>query len=417
MTTISDLRSLTKVQRNTFLAGFLGWTFDAFDFFVLVFVLRPLAEEFGASVKELTLAIVLTLAARPVGALIFGRLADRYGRRPVLMINILCYSAIELASAFAPSLTAMLVLRTLYGVAMGGMWGVAASLTFEVVPLRTRGVVSGILQQGYAFGYLLAAAAFALLFPSIGWRGMFVIGTVPILLVPFIWFCVPESPVWRETAQQKQDLVGAIANNWRTVIFMIVLMTAFNFLSHGTQDLYPTFLEIQHQLSTESVGTIAIIYNIGAIIGGTTFGALSQRLGRRRTIVLAALLVLPIIPLWAFADSVLWLTLGAFLLQIMVQGAWGVVPIYLNELSPEGVRGTLPGLVYQTGNLLASVNATLQAGVAANHGGNYAIGLSIVAAAAAVVIAGVAWTGREVKDVRFGAVGTASNDGRLPQLT
>ncbi len=198
---------------------------------------------------------------------------------------------------------------------------------------------------------------------------------------------------------------------------MIVLMTAFNFLSHGTQDLYPTFLEIQHQLSTASVGTIAIIYNIGAIIGGTTFGALSQRLGRRRTIVLAALLVLPIIPLWAFANSVLWLTLGAFLLQIMVQGAWGVVPIYLNELSPEGVRGTLPGLVYQTGNLLASVNATLQAGIAANHGGNYAIGLAIVAAASAVVIAVVAWTGREVKDVRFGAVGTASNDSRLPQLT
>jgi MFS transporter, SHS family, lactate transporter len=417
MTTISDLRSLTKVQRNTFLAGFLGWTFDAFDFFVLVFVLRPLAEEFGTSVKELTLAIVLTLAARPVGALIFGRLADRYGRRPVLMINILCYSAIELASAFAPSLTIMLVLRTLYGVAMGGMWGVAASLTFEVVPVRTRGVVSGVLQQGYAFGYLIAAAAFALLFPSIGWRGMFVIGTIPVFLVPFIWLYVPESPVWRETAQQKHDLFGAIASNWRTVIFMIVLMTAFNFLSHGTQDLYPTFLEIQHQLSTESVGTIAIIYNIGAIIGGTTFGALSQRLGRRRTIVLAALLVLPIIPLWAFANSVLWLTLGAFLLQIMVQGAWGVVPIYLNELSPEGVRGTLPGLVYQTGNLLASVNATLQAGIAASHGGNYAIGLSIVAAAAAVVIAGVAWTGREVKDVRFGAVGTPSNDGRLPQLT
>jgi MFS transporter, SHS family, lactate transporter len=417
MTAISDLRSLTKAQRNTFIAGFLGWTFDAFDFFVLVFILRPLAEEFGTSVKEITLAIVLTLAARPVGALIFGRLADRYGRRPVLMINILCYSVIELASAFAPSLTIMLVLRALYGVAMGGMWGVAASLTFEVVPIRTRGIVSGILQQGYAFGYLVAALAFALLFPSIGWRGMFVIGTLLVLLVPFIWFCVPESPVWQETAHQKQDLLGAIAGNWQTVIFMIVLMTAFNFLSHGTQDLYPTFLEIQHRLSTETVGTIAIIYNIGAIIGGMTFGALSQQLGRRRAIMLAALLVLPIIPLWAFANSVLWLTLGAFLLQIMVQGAWGVVPVYLNELSPEGVRGTLPGLVYQTGNLLASVNATLQAGVAASHGGNYAIGLAIVAAVAAVVIAGVAWSGREVKGVKFGAVGaSASPDGRLPHL-
>jgi SHS family lactate transporter-like MFS transporter len=407
MTMIGGLRSLTTAQRNTFLASFLGWTFDAFDFFVLVFILRPLAEEFATSVKELTFAIVLTLAARPVGALIFGRLADHYGRKPVLMINILCYSAIELASAFAPSLTVMLVLRTLYGVAMGGMWGVAASLTFEVVPLKTRGLVSGILQQGYAVGYLMAAAVFALLFPSIGWRGMFVVGTVPVLLVPYLWFCVPESPVWRETAQHKQDLFGAIAGNWRTVIFMIVLMTAFNFLSHGTQDLYPTFLEVQHHLSTGTVGTIAIIYNIGAIIGGTTFGALSQRIGRGRTIVLAALLVLPIIPLWAFSHGVLWLTLGAFLLQIMVQGAWGVVPVHLNELSPEGVRGTLPGFVYQLGNLFAAANATLQASIAESFGGDYAVGLALVAGVAAVVIAVLAATGKEAKDVRFGALGAA----------
>ena len=382
MTIINDWRSLTTVQRNTFLAGLLGWTCDAFDFFVLVFILRPLAEEFGASIKDLTLAIVLTLAARPIGALIFGRLADRYGRRPVLMLNILCYSAIELASAFAPSLTVMLVLRTLYGVAMGGMWGVAFSLVFAVIPVNTRGLASGILQQGYAVGYLMAAAVFALLFPSIGWRGMFVIGALPVLLVPFIYFYVPESLVWREAAQQKQhtqDLFGAIAGHWRTVIAMIVMMTAFNFLSHGTQDLYPTFLEVQHHLPTATVGLIAIIYNIGAIIGGTTFGALSQRIGRRRSIVLAALLVLPIIPLWAFSSGVLGLTLGAFLIQIMVQGAWGVVPVHLNELSPEGVRGTLPGFVYQLGNLFAAANATLQATIAESYGGDYAIALAVVA--------------------------------------
>ena len=403
MTTVMDtLRGLTTAQRNTFVASFLAWTFDAFDFFVLVFILRPLAQDFGSSVKDLTFAIVLTLAARPVGALIFGRLADRYGRRPVLMINILCYSVIELASAFAPSLPVMLALRTLYGVAMGGMWGVAASLTFEVIPLQARGLVSGILQQGYAVGYLIAAAVFALLFPSIGWRGMFVVGTIPVLLIPFIWLCVPESPIWRETAKQKHDLLGAITANWRTVIFMIVLMTAFNFLSHGTQDLYPTFLEAQRHLPTETVGVIAIIYNIGAIIGGTTFGALSQRIGRRRTIVLAALLVLPIIPIWAFSSSVLWLTVGAFLLQIMVQGAWGVVPVHLNELSPEGVRGTLPGFVYQLGNLFAAVNATLQATIAESHGGDYAIGLALVAGVTAVVVAVVAGSGKEAKDVRFG---------------
>jgi SHS family lactate transporter-like MFS transporter len=408
MTMISDLRDMTAAQRSTFLASFLSWTFDAFDFFVLIFVLRPLAEEFGASVKQLTVAIVLTLAARPVGALIFGRLADRYGRRPVLMINIMCYSAIELVSAFAPSLSVMLVLRTFYGVAMGGMWGVAASFTLEVVPLRTRGLVSGILQQGYAVGYLIAAAVYALLFPSIGWRGMFLIGTIPVLLVPFIWFYVPESPVWNVTARQKHDLFGAIASNWRTVIFMIVLMTAFNFLSHGTQDLYPTFLAAQHHLPTETVGIIAIIYNIGAIIGGTTFGALSQRFGRRRTIVLAALLVLPIIPLWAFSSGVLWLTTGAFLLQIMVQGAWGVVPVHLNELSPEGVRGTLPGFVYQLGNLFAAVNATVQATIADHYDGDYAIGLALVAGVSATAIAMVAGAGKEAKDVRFGAAAAVS---------
>ena len=300
----------------------------------------------------------------------------------------------------------MLVLRTLYGVAMGGMWGVAASLVFEVVPSRARGIVSGILQEGYAAGYLVAAAAFALLFPAIGWRGMFVLGTIPILLVPYIWFFVPESPVWLRAAHRTQGepgLLSAIAGNWQIVIFMILLMTAFNFLSHGTQDIYPTFLEIQHKLSTETVGTIAIIYNIGAIVGGMTFGALSQRFGRRRTIMLAALLVLPIIPLWAFSNTVLWLTAGAFLLQIMVQGAWGVVPVYLNELSPDGVRGTLPGFVYQLGNLFASVNATLQAGIAVSHGGDYAMGLALVAAVAAIVIAVLAGIGREAKDVKFGA--------------
>jgi SHS family lactate transporter-like MFS transporter len=402
MTVASDLRGLSNVERHTFTASFLGWTFDGFDFFVLVFVLRPLAETFGTSVKDVTFAIVLTLAARPVGALIFGRLADRFGRRPILMLNILCYSAIELASAFAPSLPVMLLLRALYGVAMGGMWGVATSLTFEVIPLRMRGLVSGVLQQGYAVGYLVAAAIFALLFPSIGWRGMFMVGTLPILLVPYIWFCVPESPVWRETARQQHDLLGAVRQHWRTVIFMIVLMTAFNFLSHGTQDLYPTFLEVQHHLSTETVGLIAIIYNIGAIIGGTAFGALSQRFGRRRMIVLAALLVLPIVPLWAFSSGVLWLTLGAFLLQIMVQGAWGVVPVHLNELSPEGVRGTLPGFVYQLGNLFAAANATIQASIADHFGGDYAMGLVLVAGIAALVIALVAGTGKEAKDVAFG---------------
>ena len=399
---IGDLRALGAPQKHTVLASLLAWTFDAFDFFVLVFILRPLAVSFGVSIKEVAIAITLTLMARPFGALFFGRLADRYGRRPILMINILCYSLIELASAFAPSLPVMLALRTLYGVAMGGMWGVAASLTFEAIPVSTRGFISGVLQQGYALGYLIAATVFALLYEKIGWRGMFMFGTLPVLLIPYIWFCVPESTVWGVVGRKQSNLLLALRGHWPLVLFMVVMMTAFNFLSHGTQDLYPTFLEVQHHFTPGTVGSIAIVYNLGAILGGITFGALSQRIGRGRTIMIAALLVLPMIPVWAFSSSPFLLAAGAFMMQVMVQGAWGVVPVHLNELSPEGVRGTLPGLVYQVGNMIAAVNATLQANIAVLPGSDYAIALAVVAGSAAVVLAIVAGTGAEAKDVRFG---------------
>ncbi len=402
MSIIVDLRALTAAQKHTVTASLLAWTFDAFDFFVLVFILKPLATSFNVSVKNVAIAITLTLIARPFGALLFGRLADHFGRRPILMINILCYSLFELASAFAPSLAVMLILRTLYGVAMGGMWGVATSLTFEAIPIRLRGFVSGLLQQGYALGYLIAAAIFALLFRHIGWRGMFLFGTLPILLIPYIWFCVPESSVWGVPHRKPSNLRATLRGHWRVVVFMVLLMTGFNFLSHGTQDLYPTFLSVQRHFSPGMVGSIAIIYNIGAILGGLTFGTLSQHWGRGRTIAIAALLVLPIIPLWAFSSTPALLALGAFLMQVMVQGAWGVVPVHLNELSPEGVRGTLPGLVYQLGNMLAAINATLQAGIAEHHHGNYAIGLAVVAGVAALVVASVAGLGKEAKDVRFG---------------
>jgi SHS family lactate transporter-like MFS transporter len=402
MTVIADLRALTGIQKHTVVASLLAWTFDAFDFFVLVFILRPLSQAFGVSVKEVAFAITLTLLARPFGALLFGRLADRYGRRPVLMINILCYSLIELASAFAPSLTVMLILRTLYGVAMGGMWGVAASLTFEAIPTRLRGFISGILQEGYALGYLIAAVIFGLLYPVIGWRGMFMFGTLPVLLIPYIWYCVPESHVWGTVERKSANLLVVLRDHWKLALFMILMMTAFNFLSHGTQDLYPTFLEVQHHFSTRTVGSIAVIYNLGAILGGVTFGSLSQRFGRGRMIAVAALLVLPLIPLWAFSSTPVMLALGAFLIQVMVQGAWGVVPVHLNELSPEGVRGTLPGLVYQTGNMIAAMNATLQAGFAQHHGGNYGLSLALVAGAAAITLAIVAGTGWEAKDKQFG---------------
>lgn len=404
MSIVSQLRSLDHQQRSAVLASFLGWTLDAFDFFLLVFVIKDIATEFSSSVTDVTLAILLTLALRPVGAFIFGLIADRYGRRPTLMINIVLYSVLEFASAFSPTLTVLIVLRALYGVAMGGEWGVGASLALETIPAETRGLVSGILQEGYAVGYLLAALVYYFLFPLIGWRGMFMVGVVPALLVLYIRMHVQESPAFelQRQAPQRTSALAAIRGRWGLLIYVVVLMTAFNFFSHGTQDLYPTFLQVQHGLSVHAVGIIAVIYNVGALLGGIAFGAWSERIGRRNAIIAAALLSLPIIPLWAFSHSPWQLAAGALLMQFMVQGAWGVVPVHLNELSPEGARGTFPGFTYQLGNLLASANATIQAGIAQSHGNNYGIALAAVAACVAVALVVLTWFGTERKGIAFG---------------
>ena len=396
--------SLDRRQRNAFVASFLGWMLDAFDFFLMVFVLRAIAAEFGSDVKSVALGITLTLAMRPLGALVFGLLADRYGRRPVLMVDILFFSALELASAFAPTLVVLLVLRAAFGFAMGGEWGIGAALTMETIPAKARGTASGILQQGYAFGYLAAAIAYGLLFDRIGWRGMFMVGVLPALLVVFIRRNVEESPAWERMRERpRRPLFAVLRTRVPLFVYVVVLMTAFNFFSHGTQDLYPTFLQAQRHLSTQQVSWIAIIANVGAILGGTFFGAWSQRIGRRRAIITATLLALPLIPLWAFSVDIVWLTVGAFLMQISVQGAWGVVPVHLNELSPEEVRGAFPGFTYQVGNLLASVNATWQAAFAQSRGGDYALALAFVAGASALTIVIMAALGPESHGAEFAA--------------
>jgi MFS transporter, SHS family, lactate transporter len=397
------LRVLTPKQRGTVLASYLGWTLDAFDFFILVFVMEDIAKEFGTDIKDVTFAIFLTLAARPLGALIFGLAADRFGRRPVLMINILAYSLLEFASGFAPSLAALLVLRALFGVAMGGEWGVGASLTMESIPPRTRGAVSGLLQTGYPSGYLIASIVYFALYGLIGWRGMFMVGALPALVVVYIRAKVEESPAFlaRTYERQKPGLISMLRDYGGRFVYVVLLMTAFNFFSHGTQDLYPTFLRLQHHFDPHTIGLIAIVYNIGAILGGITFGTLSERIGRRRGIVIAALGALLVIPLWAYGTSPVTLAIGAFFMQFAVQGAWGIVPVHLNELSPHDLRGTFPGLAYQTGNLLASVNATLQASLAHANGGNYAFALALVAAIVAVVLAALTALGIEARSVKF----------------
>lgn len=399
---LDDVRALTSQQRKTVIASFLGWMLDAFDFFILVFILKSIAEEFKTDVSAVSIALFLTLAMRPIGALIFGFAADRYGRRVTLMANVLMYSFFELLSGFSTSLTMLIAFRILYGIAMGGEWGVGASLVMESVPEKSRGIVSGMLQAGYPCGYLLASLAFFFLFPVIGWRGMFMIGVLPALLVLYIRRHVEESPAFlRNRNTARRPFMTVLKENIPLFIWSVVLMTAFNFLSHGTQDLYPTFLETQRAYDNHTVGAIAIVYNIGAILGGLTFGALSQRIGRRKAIVLAALLAVPVAPLWAYGHTPVLLAVGAFLMQFFVQGAWGVVPAHLNELSPDEVRGTFPGFAYQLGNLLASGNATLQAGLAEHWQGNYAYALLLVAVIVAAAVALLAGFGFEKKDTRF----------------
>ena len=400
---LSTLGSLAPAQRNVVLASYLGWSLDAFDFFVLIFVLPDIAKDFSADVTSVTVAITLTLAARPLGALGFGLAADRFGRKPVLMLNILCFSAFGAASAFAPGLGALFVIRTLFGVAMGGEWGIGASLAMESIPPTARGAVSGILQTGYPSGYFLASLAYFLFYPWIGWRGMFLLGAMPALLVLFIRAKISESPSFTVPISQSDTghLLQILRENFGRFTYAVMLMTGFNFLSHGTQDLYPAFLQLQHHLSSQAVAATAIIYNLGAIIGGLSFGGISERIGRRNAIMAASMSALLLVPVWAFATSPFVLTASAFLMQVAVGGAWGVVPAHLNELSPAKVRGTFPGFAYQTGNLLASANATIQAYVARANSDNYALGLALVTSITAAALIGLAWLGSEAKGVKF----------------
>lgn len=414
MQALDSLRSLTPQQRNTVVAAYLGWTLDAFDFFILVFVLKHIAEEFHTDVPTISVAIFLTLAMRALGALLFGLAADRFGRRVTLMVNVLLYSVFEFLTGFSTGLTMFLILRALYGIAMGGEWGVGASLTMETVPEESRGVVSGILQAGYPSGYLIASIVFFLLFPIIGWRGMFFVGALPALLVLYIRSNVQESPAFiKRQSQPQRPFIAVLRENIPLFLWAVLLMTAFNFFSHGTQDIYPTFLESQRQYDSYTVGAIAIVYNIGAMIGGLFFGALSQHIGRRRAIVIASVLAIPVAPLWVYGHGPVLLAIGAFLMQFFVQGAWGIVPVHLNELSPDEVRGTFPGFAYQLGNLLASGNATMQAGLAAHWNGDYALALLIVVIIVAVVVALFSGFGFEKKDIRFGGKGAEEPRGAM----
>ncbi|PYL27653.1 MAG: MFS transporter [Verrucomicrobia bacterium] len=400
---------LNRDQRNTFIACFLGWALDALDFFLVTFVLIPIGHDFGQTIPRVAFAITLTLMMRPVGAFIFGLLGDKFGRRIPLMADIIFYSVMELLTAFAPNFTIFLILRALFGIGMGGEWGLGASLAMESLPTQTRGLFSGILQQGYAVGYLLAALVYWIVFPHFGWRGLFIAGALPAFLVIYIRAHVPESPVWqRQRSQQKPKLRMSIFLKQHGVLFIYaaLLMTAFNYMSHGTQDLYPTYLEKQRGFGVSAKSMISIVYATGAICGGAVMGFLSQQWGRRRIIILSATCGMLLIPLWIFAPSTTLLIMGGFLIQFMVQGAWGVVPVHLNELSPPEFRGTFPGLAYQLGNFAAAYAAQQQAWLAerfrlSNGQPNYAITMALVEAVVFLVIIFLAAIGREERGKEF----------------
>jgi MFS transporter, SHS family, lactate transporter len=393
---IHYFRMLTRPQLHAYFAALGGWSLDALDFFIFVFSLSAISTDFHTTPHAVSEGIFLTLAFRPLGALVFGWLAEKFGRRPVLMINVVSYSAVQLATAFAPDLSTLLVLRAVFGFAMGGEWGVGAALALETLPARGRGFFSGLLQEGYVIGYLLASVVFALLFVHIGWRGMFIASSASALLVVYIRLGVHESPAWVAGKAPHRasgaEIWGAVTHYFPTLCYLVVLMACFNAFSHGSQDLYPTFLQKQHGFPPSLTGTIATIMNVGALVGGICFGALSERIGRKRAIMLAAALSLPMIPLWAYSHTAVTLAVGGFLMQFMVQGAWGIVPAHLNELSPPSVRAILPGFAYQLGNLAASRMGPFQTGFAEAHGNDYAYILSltmVVVAVALIVVTGL----------------------------
>ncbi len=398
---------LTPEARRAVLAAFLGWTMDAFDYFVVVLVYADVGTDFGVSLTRMAFLTTVTLLMRPIGAAVFGAWADRVGRKKVLIVDVAFYSLVGFLCAFAPNFTTLLVLRLLYGLGMGGEWGLGASLAMEKVPPSRRGLVSGILQQGYAVGYMLAAVVYLAIdnWTSWGWRGLFAFSILPALLSLFLRSRVEESETWEQTrantVKSKTTLREIMARPkvLRRFIYLILLMTAFNWMSHGTQDIYPTFMKDGLGFSPNTALYIAIVYNVGAILGGTIMGALSERIGRRAVVIICAVLGLPILPLFAASHTIGLVCLGSFLMQFVVQGAWGVIPAHLTEQSPAEIRGFYPGVTYQLGNCLAAFNLPIQERLADSHSYTFALGSTLVVVFIAVAV--------------LAAIGTESRGQRL----
>jgi MFS transporter, SHS family, lactate transporter len=392
----------TTSHRAPVIAGFTGWLLDAFDFFLVTFCLTAMAKEFHKTDAQIALVITMTLLFRPVGGFVFGLMADRFGRRLPLMINIGFFAFAEILTGLAPSYTVLLIVRALFGVVMGGNWGVGTALAMEGAPVDKRGVLSGLLQEGYAAGNVLAAVSYFFLYGRIGWRPLFFLGSLPaILLVIFIRFRVQESKVWHEARTGSwSDQRREILSHWKLFLYLVAFMTMMLFASHGTQDMYPTFLQREWHFTPTHRAVVTGISGVGAILGGIIFGHFSDRLGRRRTIIIAFILGALTVPLWAYAPNHALLIIGAFLIQFMVQGAWGVIPAHLAELSPDSVRGLLPGFAYQTAGIIASTVVYIEAAYAQKT--SYATAMALTAVSVFILASVMAAVGRERRGQTFG---------------
>jgi SHS family lactate transporter-like MFS transporter len=387
------------------IAGFSGWLLDAFDFFLVTFCLTAIARDFHKTDAQIALVITMTLLFRPVGGFVFGIMADRYGRRLPLMINIGVFAVAEILTGLAPNYTTLLIVRALFGVVMGGNWGVGASLAMEGAPAGRRGVLSGLLQEGYAAGNLLAGLCYFFLIGRFGWRPLFFVGSLPALaLLLFIRFRVKESFVWKMKSRVRlswSQQGREILSHWKLFLYLLAFMSMMLFASHGTQDMYPTFLQRQWHLTPERRSAITAFSAFGAILGGIVFGHLSDRWGRRRTIIIAFFLGILVIPVWAYAPNQALLIAGAFLMQFMVQGAWGVIPAHLAELSPDSVRALLPGFAYQSAGVIASSVVYIEAIYAQRT--SYATAMALTAVSVFVLASIMASVGRERRGQTFGA--------------
>ena len=402
--------------RNAVLAGFLGWTLDAFDFFILTLVLEDLAHAFfpgqplELSRPKIALAITLTLAMRPIGAVIFGLMADRYGRRLPLMLNVIFYAVISVLCGFAKSYWVFITLRMLFGIGMGGEWGVGASLALESASPRIRGLLSGLLQEGYAIGNLLAALAFRTVYPwanahypGNAWRVMFFLGGLPALLSLFIRARVKEPEAWHEHRTDWQEYRQVIRRNAMRFLYLVLLMTMMNFMSHGTQDMYPTLLRTFGYDKTR-IADITMLSMVGAVIGGLAFGHYSDQSGRRRAIISASACGLIVLPLWIAGFSPLATIAGVFLMQFFVQGAWGVIPAHITELSPGQVRGFFPGFAYQLGVMCASSIPYVESSLGEVFTYKQSMGMLVAVVFIGTVL--VVWKGPEARGISFRKGGT-----------